>query len=463
MARELTAGTIRLIGFISYLMNIRETGMKSKGYSDGAPGVRLMTIHTSKGIEFKYCFVVGTGGKFILTEKTDTRRNNPILFDRNLGIACAIPSDEYIGDKHDSIITRAIDKKHESEIIDEEMRLMYVAFTRAKHKLFVTGSFNVKIEWQSDNRELQRQRGRFAPFECYSARSFLDWLLLSVRDIPDDCFEMKYNPDIKTTPQTDNEEKQEETVGEETDFSRLELLNIDYKYKEQSKIPAKMSVSKLTPDVLDGTDDFTGLLPVKEDISDEKDKIPLPAFMTKEKHISGSDIGTATHEFMQFCDFTSLEQNGVERKLHGLFKKIHITEKAALVSRHGINGFLKSTLFSEMKAARKIYREQRFNIRLPASDFTRDKEKAEFLENEFILVQGVIDCLFIKENGDIILCDYKTDSFRNTKDEDEIIRELKERYTEQLSYYKTAVLRIFGKEPATTCLYSFALGKSVIL
>ena len=118
-----------------------------------------------------------------------------------------------------------------------------------------------------------------------------------------------------------------------------------------------------------------------------------------------------------------------------------------------------------MLASKQLQREYRFNIKMPASDFTADEQLKNELENEYIFVQGVIDCYFTDENGDLILLDYKTDSVpselrgNKTAEDDFFI----ERYSSQLFYYRTALNKLCGKAVSKTVIYSFALGRCVII
>ena len=118
-----------------------------------------------------------------------------------------------------------------------------------------------------------------------------------------------------------------------------------------------------------------------------------------------------------------------------------------------------------MLASKQLQREYRFNIKMPASDFTADEQLKNELENEYIFVQGVIDCYFTDKNGDLILLDYKTDSVprelrgNKTAEDDFFI----ERYSSQLFYYRTALNKLCGKAVSKTVIYSFALGRCVII
>ena len=168
--------------------------------------------------------------------------------------------------------------------------------------------------------------------------------------------------------------------------------------------------------------------------------------------------------FMQFCDLERLRNNGAREELKRLCEHGYISaEDGARVRIREIEKFTRSTLFSEMLSAKKIYRELRFNVRLPASEFTADEEKKLAYKDREILVQGVIDCIIERADGSIALYDYKTD--RLTREElcDPSLAEIKlrEKHKMQLELYSMAVERLFSKAPEVLAVYSLALGDSV--
>ncbi len=457
-----------LSAFVRYLENIRKGRLSVPVPGESGGGVRVMTIHASKGLQFGYCFLINTGKQFKLRDTLENMKTMPLYYDRSLGSAlCLKDEGKGIEWKHESYILRSIISKHENEIVEEEMRLLYVALTRAVNKLVITGSYNVG----SVVRKLEKASGRpqmaLYPFEVYSARSFLDWLVYCMEDMPKDCYNIEINPPIVTLPHTEDDVSEEDKVKlKENDFSPLSLLDNDYAYKYAAKIPAKLSVSRLTPDILDGADDCSSTL----NIPKEKQKLVMPSFMPGGKSIKGNEIGTATHEFMQFCDLSRVGQNGIESEIEYLVSKRFLTkEKAGLISVSALEKFFSSQLYNEMMSASEIYREMRFNIKLPAVKFTKDPERAENIRNDEVLVQGVIDCVFRDKSGRYILIDYKTDSIHNSMDpvESEVREnfenELRERYSAQLGYYAIAVERLFGEKPSKIMLFSFALGRTVTL
>jgi len=143
-----------------------------------------------------------------------------------------------------------------------------------------------------------------------------------------------------------------------------------------------------------------------------------------------------------------------------LVEKAFITEGiASLIEKERVERFFKSDLFARIQNADAVYREERFHIRLPASEFTLDPEKSRAYEEEFILVQGVVDCLVRESDGSLLLIDYKTD--RTPQDRAAAESMLRKRYTTQLSYYRKAVETVFGAPVKQTLLYAFSLDDTV--
>ena len=167
---------------------------------------------------------------------------------------------------------------------------------------------------------------------------------------------------------------------------------------------------------------------------------------------------------MQFCDFEKTEKNGVKAEIERLVNEQFILPyHAALIDPKIINRFMDSSTYAELKNSAHVRREVRFNTHLPADKFTTDKEKKQALTGEELLVQGVIDCYYVTENGKTVLLDYKTDSFEESMNEAEIEKELKKHHRQQLSYYKLALERLLLHPVDRVEIFSFALGRTVVL
>ena len=257
------------------------------------------------------------------------------------------------------------------------------------------------------------------------------------------------------TVQTD---RKIDTVKGRGEVSLDELKRrLDFQYPNETlvSLPAKLSVSRLHPSILDEAAETL----VRSEQADF-DKVPL--FMQDKVAANGAERGTATHLFMQFCDFEAVKRHGIEAEITRLCEKSFITEKiASLIDRYYLRAFFQSKLFGRITAANKVLREERFNVRMPAVNFTAQEEKKEAFQNEFILVQGVVDCLLFEEDGSMVLIDYKTD--RTPKDRAEAEAMLRERYTDQLTYYRMALEILYGKPVKEALLYSFSLSDTVMI
>ena len=447
LARKFESDTFKgLYGFISYCREMTERGKSFKVASDDAGKITVQTIHGSKGLEYPVCFIIGAGMKF----NTDYNKKS-IIADRRLGLGIRIKTED------DAIITgplykAEVMKKSDDQITDEAC-LLYVAMTRAKKYLYITAS---------STKEPVFSGGTYSA-SCSGANSFLDLLRASL----DGCggsYEYKSIPAEEPEEEPEKEEKApaprtEDSVNDEEFASLKQIYSYEYPYKEASALPKKAAVSKLYPRYLDTDDEAVDVFGEEEPLS-----LILPDYAGTEKTASAAQRGTSTHLFMQFCDFEKAEAD-VKAEAQRLVDRGFIKEEnRELISYKEAEAFFDSDLYKRMKAAqsagRIFCREYRFNIELDAPDFTLDTQRKKSLTDEKLLVQGVIDCFFEEEDGSVTVVDYKTDRIYGGED---AVAEFKERHAMQLSYYKKAVERI-ALMPVGKCeLYSFCLGRSVVL
>ena len=180
--------------------------------------------------------------------------------------------------------------------------------------------------------------------------------------------------------------------------------------------------------------------------------------MTATNIADGAEKGTATHTFMQFASYENLEQNGAATEADRLMNEGFITKRMReIIDLDVLDAFPKSNLYKEIKESKRQYRERRFNLRLPAAEFTEKTSTA--ISDEFILVQGVSDLYFENDDGSFTLVDFKTDNVPQNGGEDV----LKKRHSPQLSYYKRAIEEITGGTVSKVYIYSFALGREILL
>ena len=242
-----------------------------------------------------------------------------------------------------------------------------------------------------------------------------------------------------------------------------ERFDFKYPYEHLNRIPNKLSVSKMFPELLDQPEE--GYSPEQLEIEEKDDRKRteiVPQFISESTDISPREQGIAVHMFMQFFDLDNVYKNGVEEEIKRLHDMKYIYDETYDIiskpwNKKKIENFFKSSLAMDMKEAKTIIREKKFTLNFPASSFTKDEEKAETIKDVPLLVQGVIDCLYINNKDELILVDYKTDHFSKTVDRETIEKTLKERYNNQLMYYAYASEKIMKKEVAHVRLYSFAI------
>lgn len=466
-------GLHRFLRYVQDLMN-REQGVEQPAIAADAEAVRIMTIHQSKGLEFRVCFLADTAKDF---NKKDT--TSPFLFHREKGLTLTLRDDATLG-KYQTFPRHLYAQLIKENMIEEEMRLLYVAMTRAVERLYV-------VAWLRNGKTAEeRWRKLAAHYSFYgvnAAAHYIDWIMASMIAHPEEgqscakvrmlkCtengFEQEYGQeaviaDQETDCRADSEEREVPTnnkensaaESDETDSETVAAIVSNriaprfdylYPYASVSELPAKLTVSRLTPDILDESEGKElQILPITE----------APAFLSNAPgQLTGAQRGVATHTFMQFCDFDEVEKNGVASELLRLVNRRFIPPVMADgVNLKAIKAFFASDLYRQMRSSAELRREFRFNIQLPASAFTKDSERARSLGEAKLLVQGVVDCCFLLEDGSLKLIDYKTD--RLGADPIEGGKLLWERYANQLYYYKIALEKLFSRKVSQISLYSF--------
>ena len=448
-ARQFEFGAFRgLQQFVSYIERLIADRIKMDlPAMEKDNAVRLMTIHKSKGLEFPVCFLANANRRFRLKENA-----SPILIAESLGAAMKLSDESGFG-RINTPMRDAISAHTAEKEIEEEMRVLYVALTRARERLILTTRpFGVTpFEKKVDGRALSPSR-----FSIMEGHSYLAWVLYALKLHPEaSTYTTLSTVETLSIPPTESAAKKD--ASEEASYTEEEveaclshfrsLFAFEYPEAHLSRIPAKMSVSRLSPEALDESEAETPLFP-DPDTGDSAKR------------------GTATHCFLQFCDFRETKKNGARAELDRLTRDRFLSpDTAALCRVEELDRFFESDLFDELCRAEEIYREQRFNIFLPASKFTEDEEFRAAIGNEQVLVQGVIDVFFIDRDGKIVLCDYKTDrlSKEELTDDTALIHKMRERHGEQLSYYALAIEQLLGRKPDRILIYATAAGRAVEL
>ena len=396
-----------------------------------------MSIHKSKGLEFPIVFLCGTGKQFNIQDL-----NEQILLDQDMGFG-----PKYINYErkieYNTIAKEAIKIKSKTEILSEEMRLLYVALTRAKEKLIITG---VEKDLQKSLSNKQKDLEIYAETEkiplslVKKSKTYLDWLeYVYLFNKEKDIIEFNKIVLENNKSRVENEDKEDvkeqkiETPKNITKERKEEInkkLTWKYKYIDSTKIEGKTSVSVIAK-------------------NNEKNIqiIEKPKFMQNIETLNKAEIGTLMHLILQKLDFKiNYNENDLNELIQKLIYLNVITEKQSeYIDKKKILNFTKTELFKEIQDAKEIYKEQPFHMSV-IDEKTKEK----------ILIQGIIDLYYINQNDEIVLVDYKTDYVEKEKKE-----ELINKYKEQLAIYKQAIEKALNKKVENIYLYSVYLNEAI--
>ncbi|MBE6629858.1 MAG: hypothetical protein E7624_03290 [Ruminococcaceae bacterium] len=465
-ARSFESGGFKgLYQFVRYVDGIMENEGKMPASDGEEDAVSLITIHHSKGLEYPVCFIAGTATRF---NEKDLQQN--FMDDEDLGCAMRL-SNAGPFSRANTFFREAIVAQTRRRNLEEEMRVLYVAMTRARERLYVTADSQYGAAQLIAKASLAASapEGRFV---CAHGPAYIYWVLSALYRTDYTKFatiEIVEEAQILPPAVTEAAQSEAKLTGDAGEISKIlqDRFSFTYPYKHLSKLPAKLSVSRLSPTVLDvyDTDATTPEHLKKADVDlllHDFDKVPTFALSTPEQDAAAR--GTATHEFMQFCQFARAEAHGVKAELKTLIEMAYLPpESAELVRVEELELFFRSEFYRSLKNAKALYRETRFHIFLPAAQFTKDEEFSAELKDEKLAVQGVIDLFYYDENDKLVLCDYKTDRLSPAQLADKSLaaKKLKERHGDQLSYYAKALEEICGRRPDKILIYSLPLGEAL--
>ena len=442
------AGHKGLYRFLTYLRRLAENGqsLSAAPPQQGGMGVTLLSIHRSKGLEFPVVIVAGLTRRF---NRTDLHA--PLLFHAQLGVGPRRLNKER-GLEYSTIARTAIARKLDLEMLAEEMRLLYVAMTRAKDKLILTCSL------PGGERALAAlalwAEHPVPPQRLERCQSMGQWVLLSALSRPE-AQALRQLAGAWSPVRTDTESQWDIRVvvpdGEghftqrdaEASPSPLpqglaERLAWVYSHGQAVDLPSKLTATQLKGRDMDKEAAEQTLLPAPTP------SFPRPRFLREEQGLTPTERGTALHQAMQFFDFSRGETaEAVEEELDRLVREEFLTPaQREVVSGDAILTFFRSELGREILSAPRLEREFKFSLLCPASAYFPDAEP-----EEEILFQGVIDCWFESQDGQITVVDLKTDR-----------RPDPQRYVPQVTSYAHALERITGKPVTRKLLYFFSDG-----
>lgn len=447
-----------LSSFLSYINKIIDRDNSFDEESPKSEGcVKIQTIHSSKGLEYPVVFLAEAQSAF----KGGKSTAEHLSYDEGFGISMRLRTPAGLSRVNNPMRWAVVDYIERRDV-EEEARTLYVALTRAREQLYVVAKPQRSRERLEERAALTH--AYLSSYSVFSLTSFLDLILAATGIVPETAKELIEGEETYEKTATAGE-RIEACDGCDDGLYRLliERFNFEYPDKYLTELPEKLSVSRLYPEVLDGTEAQVEIYPA-EDEAELNVKGALPSFITGIEKKSSAKRGIATHLFMQFCDIERLQKLGCEAELDRLEREKFISKRDRERVRTGeVELFCKSDLIKEMASAKRIHRELRFNVKLPAELFTTEEKRSAAYEGQEILVQGVIDCLIEDGCGGLHLVDYKTDRLGAAEMENPSLAEekLRSAHSLQLSYYAMAIERIFGKKPDTVRIYSLPLGRTV--
>ncbi len=494
---------VGLYTFLNYMENMLLTSKNAPAdQGENIPGgtVRLMSIHKSKGLEFPVCFVVGCGKDFLLLELKDD-----LLFNKETGIAMK-HYNRVTQRKFNTVLRQATAQAITIQSFEDEMRALYVAMTRARERLYLTG--------------INRKDRNFSAGDRYAALTggcYLSWIKAGLKVHPEvkpfynliSISEGDITPGKALTPlelaalleddvqdEKKKEEKTQEKAFEKAQESRYQtiLAGVAAPDSMQAKVrsvPTKVPASRMSDDLLDQcvfvTTDISpreddkplsseseGTLCHVETIKNVKQAVSLMHRSTDRNDFellhkesdrpTAAEKGTVTHLFLQHCNWQNVLSMGVEEEISRLAEKGFISAHAAkILDRKQLAGFFDSSFMKRAITAVREERELKFQRLIPLRALTKDSDFADALGDRTLYVQGSIDLVCHYADGHIELCDYKTDRLtpEELADPSLLALHMKEKHGNQLLQYAAAVEEIYEQRPHKIYIFSLPLGEAI--
>jgi ATP-dependent helicase/nuclease subunit A len=465
-------GLFRFLRFIDRMKKRGDDLGTARAMSEKENVVRLMTIHSSKGLEFPYVFIAGLGRDF-----NQMDFNELYLFDQTFGLAVkAVEPDKRIA--YTSLPFLAMKEKKQLELKSEEMRVLYVAMTRAKEKLMLVAT--VKDAQKSIDKwvDIAQSSGDKLPEYVRSrAKGFLDWIGPAVARHPDFSlwqgqahtglqhpsnwsFETIYVEDLRevfveSQLPKDTDEPIAKVVSTEMKDEIERRFNAVYPFERSINKRSKQSVSELKRlDQLRKEEEPEFFRPSQVQQA-MKSVYKRPAFLQQgEKRLTSAEIGTAMHTAMQHVEMNlDSSKESIEAFIQQLADKQLLTSnEASAIKTDALGAFLQSPLAARVRQAKQVLREVPFTYGLTDDD------------GDTQILQGIADCLFQEADGEWVLLDYKTDRIKGVLiTEASIVREMQHRYGLQLSLYKQAIEHILAITIKEKILYLFDSDQTILL
>lgn len=481
-ARQYEATNFRgLFRFLRFIDRIREKGSDlgtARALGENEDVIRIMSIHKSKGLEFPIVFVVNLGKQFNLSDI-----NAKAILHKEIGLGMPVV-DTDLRITYPTLIQESIKKLQLKELLAEEMRILYVALTRAREKLILVGSVNnleKNIRRWCDY--VSRPQLTLPDALLANAKTYLDWLLPALSRHPDAQNLREFTPQQNPAetniivdpaqwqiffwpmtndfiPNQDNMINNEWIIkpiaqmkpieSDQTYFDLItQRLKWQYPHENITGKSAKIAVTEVKRKFLSSHVTEESIAIYQPTLTNR------PLFIQDKTGLTAAERGSALHMGMQHIDFNDdISVAGLKSQIDNLTKKDLLTlEQAQSININSIHTFLSSPLGQRLINAQSIKKELPFTLALPAYIIYPELSPEN---EEQLLVQGVIDCLFTDDKG-IVIIDYKTDHLGQDTNIEAIIN----RYAGQLNLYAKAVETIYKQSVNEKYLYLFTSGDIV--
>ena len=473
-------GIFNFINFISKLKKSNSDMGSAKTLGENANVVRIMSIHKSKGLEFPIVICSGMGRNF---NTMDFRKD--VLYHHELGYGPQIVDFER-RISYPSIAKEALKCKINIENISEEMRILYVALTRAKEKLIITSSIkDIEQNMHKWSSNISTEK-MVSKYDILNGKNYMDWMMPAIikhKDLED--IRETYNLStsismedeskwsVKTWSRDDIDFEKHEKEGIREVLNTMDLsqhdteyydqiekkLNFEYPYLGVVKKAASISVTEIKKrqEEYEEQEDSLGLYK-------QKTTLKKPKFLSeaqKTEKITGARRGTIVHLIMEVLDFEKVNtESEIKAQIQDLVKRRIITQKESQVlSPRKIMRFFKSPIAKRMLSSKFVKREQKIYTQIKMNDIYLNEEifknNRETYKDESVMLRGVIDLYFEEDDGLVIL-DYKTD-FVDENNKKEIIH----KYKKQIEIYADVLSKLTGKKVKEKYLYLFGIDEQV--
>ena len=451
-ARRFEQGGFRgLSSFIRYLDRLEQQDMELAPAvtAGGADAVQVMSIHNSKGLEFPVVFLAGLGGQF-----NDESTRGDLLLHPQAG-AGMVRREPDTGKQYNTLPRQGVALAIRQSERAEELRVLYVAMTRAKEKLCLVMT---RKDPAADLTRLAASIGGEGPLPArmvLSSRSMGDWLLAAAlrhpsggqlrslageEDLPLCAADAPWDIRVLRSPAPQEAgEKERPPALPDPELVRTIRERVQWTYPHQvlTRIPSKLAASELS----------------REESGSAHIAVRRPAFLS-ESGLTPAERGTALHTFMQFARYADAASSPEA-------ERDRLVREGFLTARQGdalpfaeIRAFFRGDVYRRMERAPRLWREVPFTVAVsPLLLLEEEARPEEGLDGESVVVQGIADCVF-EEDGRLVIVDYKTDRVKTGE-------ELADRYREQLSIYAYALTQTLGLPVKECLLYSFVLSRPV--